>query len=974
LNFAVDGNQGCNHFLYKTLWYPNTEKMGDSTEAATFDAANALKDWGLATACVKADGGAQGFLSRLFFFFFTFHINCLLFYFSLFSFPPHSHFHHNNTYYIGASNLSAALNVCGDDSIDVDQRLSIVSAIKIWCSLTDNSVRLKPLIENIPTLCSLITNITLQPDDDPAKKAEEEAAAEAKQFEEEAAAAIAAGKKPKKVKPKREKKVDYGKCGLQEIACDLAKMMNSFSSTSPEFATAAWGGVLDVLEKISKVDYVKKTPLKRDGPAISRYETIHNLLRTGPSFTHQQQGGASVPPNILTVAQLYMGNSDLSVNAAQLVNAAERCEAGFFTDKMDTLFDIIRKNNKVEVFAALNTTATKNYETVRPHFEKNIDVLFTLDFTRTCTIFNTMANNGSGKALSAYTDKFVEMLELKTVKHDVMVFYILGSISASNPDAVFPYVDKLYQFALSTPNAGNTLASLLANCGKTSIDNMKKKDSTMKITEMLCRMLSEDSFGEQVVPSVLNGIVNQFSLLGEENTSVLTTHMDKIKSYSGKSGIIVEKIVDWYEGRSLKKTDERLDALETKVAAMNEDFAATCHNMEEVSALMDKKIGDLKEFVGEIVKKLPQPCQLEVVGGMRKTLILHFRCARSGQTVTTETKDWDQWCKVGFGLIKLGKCAAVAAAGNPMALAGGVGAIQDIYNGYKTKDDKDFNTFISQPFLTSAESDKLINQLRAGKFFEKMEYDAQTADWVCIGMLSQEELEKRSDKKESIQETRSNVTKTKGKNFGLGTLDSGAISGLTTLAGDSAFIATNSGNEDAAALAATMSATVSENIELASNAMGAAALVKQVANDSKVVKKAPLPVPVESPMSPLMPLPSPPATAATDSSSSSASANPSSPPTVTSPRSPPIIIKKEKKRGSIFGGLFGGNSSSTSSSNAAEEAMAKAAEEAWVIRAAQDSAKIKELEERVVFLEKEQSRVNVLEEQVKKLMAAQGLN
>jgi hypothetical protein len=54
--------------------------------------------------------------------------------------------------------------------------------------------------------------------------------------------------------------------------------------------------------------------------------------------------------------------------------------------------------------------------------------------------------------------------------------------------------------------------------------------------------------------------------------------------------------------------------------------------------------------------------------------------------------------------------------------------------------------------------------------------------------------------------------------------------------------------------------------------------------------------------------------------------------------------------------------------------MAKAAEEAWVIRAAQDSAKIKELEERVVFLEKEQSRVNVLEEQVKKLMAAQGLN
>jgi len=60
------------------------------------------------------------------------------------------------------------------------------------------------------------------------------------------------------------------------------------------------------------------------------------------------------------------------------------------------------------------------------------------------------------------------------------------------------------------------------------------------------------------------------------------------------------------------------------------------------------------------------------------------------------------------------------AAGNPMAIAGGLGAIKSVYDGYKSKDDKDFNTFISQPFLTSEESDKLINQLRTGKFFEKM--------------------------------------------------------------------------------------------------------------------------------------------------------------------------------------------------------------------------------------------------------------
>lgn len=60
---------------------------------------------------------------------------------------------------------------------------------------------------------------------------------------------------------------------------------------------------------------------------------------------------------------------------------------------------------------------------------------------------------------------------------------------------------------------------------------------------------------------------------------------------------MVEKLEDWHAGRSLKKTDERLDALEAKVEALNSDFAKTCSNMQEVSDMMDKKIADLKDFV-----------------------------------------------------------------------------------------------------------------------------------------------------------------------------------------------------------------------------------------------------------------------------------------------------------------------------------------------------------------------------------------
>jgi hypothetical protein len=140
-------------------------------------------------------------------------------------------------------------------------------------------------------------------------------------------------------------------------------------------------------------------------------------------------------------------------------------------------------------------------------------------------------------------------------------------------------------------------------------------------------------------------------------------------------------------------------------------------------------MAELKEFVGGVVQKLPQPCKLVVVGGAKSTMQLHFACARTGETVTTETKEWGQWCKVGFGLLKvsnvlrippllplaytdlqdglgapkLGKCAVSAAVGNPVAIGDGVSAIKDVYNACKgnggSAGHADFNTFIKQVCL-----------------------------------------------------------------------------------------------------------------------------------------------------------------------------------------------------------------------------------------------------------------------------------
>mmetsp|Transcript_31815 Transcript_31815/g.53682 ORF Transcript_31815/g.53682 Transcript_31815/m.53682 type:complete len:126 (-) Transcript_31815:198-575(-) len=71
--------------------------------------------------------------------------------------------------------------------------------------------------------------------------------------------------------------------------------------------------------------------------------------------------------------------------------------------------------------------------------------------------------------------------------------------------------------------------------------------------------------------------------------------------------------------------------------------------------------------------------------------------------------------------------------GNPLALAAtGVDAIKGIYEAYKTNDDDEFNTYITNPFLTSTEQDGLIEKLRAQGFFEKMAYDNQTGGWYLL--------------------------------------------------------------------------------------------------------------------------------------------------------------------------------------------------------------------------------------------------
>jgi hypothetical protein len=88
---------------------------------------------------------------------------------------------------------------------------------------------------------------------------------------------------------------------------------------------------------------------------------------------------------------------------------------------------------------------------------------------------------------------------------------------------------------------------------------------------------------------------------------------------------------------------------------------------------------------------------------------------------------------MGFSLAKASKAIIHIGMGNPLGLAmTGIECIQGIYEAYKTNVDDEFNTYITNPFLTSAEQDILINKLRDQNFFDKFAYDAQAPGWYLL--------------------------------------------------------------------------------------------------------------------------------------------------------------------------------------------------------------------------------------------------
>lgn len=359
---------------------------------------------------------------------------------------------------------------------------------------------------------------------------------------------------------------------------------------------------------------------------------------------------------------------------------------------------------------------------------------------RTFPVLMKFVGENRPAALEAVGDKLLELympmpLEMATPKPfiDVMI--------DQTPNLAKKFWSKVDVWMKSVKSAkGGPMYESVSYAATHAVEGMPRALEE-KDLEDFCRKMKEwaelgkGTSMEDTLKSA--AIVAIRSVLSRDKSRIPANVLDwikEIKTGDGYSRSSAEAFVDAYEGRTLEGAYEQINALNTR-------FKEACVDMESLKQYVDENVSDLKDFIASVAKKLPMPVKFttEEKFVVKKAILLHFECQapirtrycalQNGKTYTTETLEWSRWLKMGLSAAKLGKSVLTADA--IADLPGVVDQVKGLYNMYTKEDGEDFLSFISEPFLTSEEQDKLLNQLRAANFFQKFQYDNQTANWIC---------------------------------------------------------------------------------------------------------------------------------------------------------------------------------------------------------------------------------------------------
>lgn len=361
---------------------------------------------------------------------------------------------------------------------------------------------------------------------------------------------------------------------------------------------------------------------------------------------------------------------------------------------------------------------------IRPEkFEAKLDLLMQIyqidknTKTLVLLVYAEMAKKNP-RVFEPYLDELV--LDLKNPNAATTISVMLGEIARLSPQSVYPYLSDLKQSIEYVDTLKYTIPNIVGLLGRTS------DEVAREVLPFLAGLLQTTDSG--LIVTVLMEIRN----LGEMNREILEPYMEVIQGLTDDPQEYVRDqallIMDIWEGRDFR-------TLAAQIEEQNKKIAEIATSVDALRAYVDENIEMLKQFISEVIKRLPVPVTFSTEGRVRKTMHLHFVCGIQNdrclypedRSFIAETKTWHRWLKLAMSAVKIGKAVFL-----PPEMGDAVDAVRSTYAAYKSGDDKDFLTFISEPFLTSEEQDNLITQLRKAKYFDVFNYDSQSAGWACI--------------------------------------------------------------------------------------------------------------------------------------------------------------------------------------------------------------------------------------------------
>jgi hypothetical protein len=491
------------------------------------------------------------------------------------------------------------------------------------------------------------------------------------------------------------------------VAMQIANAISTANTMDPNIKTSYTTNILQTLDKVSENRDLSDDDMW-GSTGVILFTTVSDQFQTNTALTKEW---------LPLLIKLSGKSGSIKFSASAPITHAAMQTPNVLADNVGDIFKLIKGG-----FTSVISSLMNLYKFDPQVFEDNLEYLLHLYQTDmqwqsiTLTVLGEIA-----KKKPELFSPHIKLFEtgLNSPAQAVQIAMMLVEVARVNPHAVYTLLPAMQQAAKFNDNLLYQVPNILGFIGQTSDE---------KAREMLIIL---DSFLAEANDHQKIMILSEFRNLGEMKKEFLDPYIERIKSFESDPEEDVRAqarmIVDFYEGKDVR-------ALAASIEDMNERVKQAAKSTEELMKYVDENISMIKDFIADIAKKLPIPQTFSTEGRIRKTIILHFVCDKESdrclfpqdRSFTTETKDWNKWLKIAFSGIKIGKSVIM-----PANIGDAGKAVKQAYEAYKTQNDKDFLSYMSEPFLTSFEQDNLINQLREAKYFDVFHYDPQEAYWNC---------------------------------------------------------------------------------------------------------------------------------------------------------------------------------------------------------------------------------------------------